>query len=213
MKSILFRWIAVFAILATTFTPRSHAQAQLAGDWQGTLSAGGTQLRLVLHITAGKDGALSATLDSSDQNALDIPVTAIALKGSAFTMTVDSVHGSYEGTVNKDATEIDGTWSQGQPLALNFKRAAAQVAAKSVTPSEIDGTWTGALDAGQTQLRVIFKIVNTADGLTARLQSPDQSPAWIAASAVHRDGATLKIELQSIGATFEGKTLRRSEFD
>ena len=186
------------------------AQSQLAGNWQGTLSAGGAQLRLVLHITAGKDGALTATLDSVDQGAYGIPVSAISLKDAKLSLTVDAVHGTYDGTVNKDATEIDGTWSQGQPLALNFKRAtAAEVARppepRPAPPSDIDGSWTGMLDTGPTKLRIMFKIVNTQDGLTAKLQSPDQSPVWIPATSVKRDGFTLTIEIKRIGAVFTGK--------
>jgi len=201
--------IAIGLLLAMACAvPAALAQAQLAGDWQGTLAAGGAQLRLVLHITAGKDGALTATLDSVDQGALGIPVTAITVKGSAFNLTIDAVHGTYAGTINKYASEIDGTWSQGQPLELNFKRMAAQPAAqpaKPAPPSEIDGTWTGTLDTGQTQLRVVFKITNTGDGLTAKMQSPDQSPVWLTASSVKRDGAQLTIELTRIGVTFAGK--------
>ena len=185
--------------------PNCRAQAQLAGDWQGTLRAGGVELRLVLHISAGKDGALTATLDSIDQGALGIPVSSISLKGSAFSMTVDAVHGTYEGTVNKDAGEIEGTWSQGQPLPLNFKRAAPQATVKPAAPSDIDGTWMGTLSAGAIQLRIVFKIANTTAGLTARMQSPDQSPAWVPASAVKRDGAALTIEVKGIGASFSGK--------
>ncbi len=45
----------------------------VTGDWQGSLSAGGAELRLVLHITKGADGALKATLDSVDQGANGIP--------------------------------------------------------------------------------------------------------------------------------------------
>ena len=97
---------ALFLALAAGLAPMLGAQAQLQGDWQGTLSAGTVQLRLVLHITAGKDGALAATLDSIDQAAYGIPVSAISLNGSAFNMTVDAVHGTYTGAVNKDASEI-----------------------------------------------------------------------------------------------------------
>ncbi len=205
MKFAVTLRITAVLFAATCFAPLARAQAQLTGDWQGTLSAGGTELRLILHITAGKDGVLAATLDSIDQGALGILVSAIALKGSAFSMTVNAVHGAYEGTVNKDATEIDGTWNQGQPLTLNFKRAAPQEAVKPAPPSDIDGAWMGTLSAGAIQLRVVFKITNTTDGLTARMQSPDQSPMWIPASAVKRDGASLTIKVKSIGATFEGK--------
>ncbi len=89
----------------------------------------GCELRLVLHVTAAKDGNLTATLDSVDQGAYGIPVTSVTLKDSKFSLVVDAVHGTYDGTVNKDASEIDGTWSQGQPLDLNFHRSATPAAA------------------------------------------------------------------------------------
>jgi hypothetical protein len=202
------RIVQTLALIALALSPLCRAQARIVGDWQGTLSAGGAQLRLVLHVVAAKDGDLTATLDSVDQGANGIPVTAISLKNSRLSLTIDAVHGSYEGTVNKDATEIDGTWSQGQPLALNFKRVPTQAvvaAAQPAAPSDIDGTWLGSLDAGALKLRIVFKIVNTQDGLTASMQSPDQSPVWIPATSVRRSDSSLTIVINGIGATFEGK--------
>jgi hypothetical protein len=204
--------LAFITFAGLALAPLSRAQAQIAGDWQGTLSAGGVQLRLVLHIAAAKDGSLTATLDSLDQGANGIPVNAVTLKDSKLSLAVDAVHGSYEGTVNKDATEIDGTWSQLQPLPLNFTRAPAQAAAapspaapKPAPPSEIDGTWQGTLDTGALKLRILFKIVNTQDGLTAQMQSPDQTPVWIPASSVTRNAGALTITLKGVGITFDGK--------
>ena len=114
--------LALTFLAALALAPHTQAQAQLAGDWQGTLSAGGAQLRLALHITAAKDGSLTATLDSIDQGANGIPVTSVALKDGKLSLTVDAVHGTFEGTVNKDATAIDGTWSQGTPCLLYTSR-------------------------------------------------------------------------------------------
>ncbi|MGD1078140.1 MAG: hypothetical protein ABR881_07455 [Candidatus Sulfotelmatobacter sp.] len=58
----------LLAVSALLFLSAGLAQAQdIAGDWQGTLSAGGAELRLVLHITKAADGSLKATLDSVDQ--------------------------------------------------------------------------------------------------------------------------------------------------
>jgi hypothetical protein len=207
MKNRMARTFALVALALAVLSLHGHAQSQIAGDWQGTLKAGGAQLRLVLHITAAKDSSLSATLDSIDQGANGIPVSAITLKDSRLSLVIDAIHGSYEGAINKDATEIDGVWSQGQPLKLNFKRAPAKAAevSKPTAPSEIDGAWTGELDAGMVKLRTVFKIVNTQDGLTASVQSPDQSPAWFPASAVTRNGSKLTIEIKVLGAVFDGK--------
>ncbi|MGA2084906.1 MAG: serine hydrolase [Terracidiphilus sp.] len=135
MKRTFMKNLALVALSALALSPLCGAQAQIAGDWQGTLITPGPQLHLVLHIAAAKDGSLTATLDSVDQGANGIPVTAVTLKDSKLSLTVDAVHGTYEGTVNKDATEIDGTWSQGQPFDLNFKRAPAQPAASAAAPA------------------------------------------------------------------------------
>ena len=37
------------------------------------------------------------------------------------------------------------------------------------------------------------------------MQSPDQSPVWITASSVTRNGSSLTIKLKELGATFDGK--------
>ncbi|HKS81097.1 MAG TPA: alpha/beta fold hydrolase [Candidatus Acidoferrales bacterium] len=179
----------------------SQAQS-IAGDWQGTLHAGSQDLRLILHITQSGDGALHATLDSIDQGANGIPVSSITFKDSKLSFTSDAVHGSYEGTADKDVTSINGTWTQSTPLPLNFERAKKHAEAK---PSDIDGAWSGVLDAGATKLHIVFHIRNTDVGLTATMDSPDQGGFGIAASKVTRDGASLKIEWKNIGGAFDGK--------
>jgi CubicO group peptidase (beta-lactamase class C family) len=134
MKISILRNLSLIVISALALSPVCQAQSQIAGDWQGTLNAMGAQLHLVLHIAAAKDGSLTATLDSVDQGANGIPVTTTTLKDSKLSLVVEAVHGTYEGTVNKDATEITGTWTQGQPLELNFKRAPAPPAASAAAP-------------------------------------------------------------------------------
>jgi fermentation-respiration switch protein FrsA (DUF1100 family) len=186
----------------------SVANAQdVVGDWHGTLNPPGAELRLVLHITKGDGGELKATLDSVDQGVNGIPVSAITVKDSQLSLTVEAVHGTYEGKVNSAATEIEGTWSQGQPLPLLFKRGAlpAKPAPKPAKPSDIDGAWMGTLDTGTMKLRVVFHITNTEDGLTATMDSVDQNVKGLPVTSVTRDGASLKMELKQIGGGFEGK--------
>ena len=191
---------------ATTGATAQPATPQnVAGDWEGALDTPAGQLRLVLHLTPGADGALKATLDSVDQGAMGIPVSAVKLEGSKLNLTVDAVNGAYNGTVNADASGIQGTWSQGASLPLNFKRAVARAAAKPAPPSEIDGAWTGVLDTGAAKLRIVVKITNTSDGLSAQLQSPDQGQNWIPATAVARKDNALNLSFAGLGAEFAGK--------
>jgi uncharacterized protein len=176
-------------------------QSGIAGDWKGTLSAGGINLRLVLHVTQAAGGSLHATLDSVDQNANGIPVSAITLNGNKLHLSVDAVHGTYDGAVNADATEIDGTWSQGTPLPLKFQRTGATPPAPN---SLAEGTWQGKLNAGALALRIVFRITSTSAGWTAKMQSPDQSPAWLDASSVTVSDGTVTITVQRVGGTFTG---------
>jgi hypothetical protein len=97
----------------------------IAGDWIGTLNIGPADIRLLLHITKGTDGALKATMDSLDQGATGIPISAIELKESKLTFTSAMLSASYEGKVNQDYTAIDGVFTQAGPGSLIFRRARA----------------------------------------------------------------------------------------
>jgi uncharacterized protein len=97
---------------------------EFVGNWQGTVNFG-APLRLVVTISNGKDGA-EAQMVSLDQGNASIPVSTITQKGTKLTLEVKAVGGGYEGEMNRERTQIDGTWTQlgmGTPLIL--KRAVA----------------------------------------------------------------------------------------
>jgi uncharacterized protein len=137
MKRIMHKAIGLAAAVLS-LTALSYAQ-DIAGDWQGVLDTGQSQLHLILHLTKAANGSLGATIDSVDQGANGIPVATVTLKDSKLSLAVDAVNGTYDGTVKPDASEIDGTWTQGQSFPLNFKRAAAAApekgAPKAAKPS------------------------------------------------------------------------------
>src|SRR5216683_7199878 len=193
----------IFAFIAAT-TSLSFSQ-DIVGDWNGKLTVGQAELRLVLHVTKADDGSLKATLDSIDQGAPGIPVNTITLRDSKLDLTVDAVHGTYDGKVNADASEIDGTWTQGGSLALNFHRGNIAVKpAKPAKPSDIDGDWLATLDTGMGKLRLLLHLTNTEDGLTATMDSLDQSANGLPVTSIARTGASLKFEMKSIAGSYDG---------
>ena len=197
----------MFIILAFIAVAASFSFAQdIVGDWHGGLKVGEAELRLVLHVTKAEDGSLKATLDSIDQGAPGIPVSAITLKDSKLNLTVDAVHGAYEGKVNADASEIDGTWTQGGSLELKFHRGnlAAKPAPKPAKPSDIDGDWLGTLTTGMGKLRLVLHLINTEDGLTATMDSLDQGANGLPVTSITRTGASLKFEMKGIGGAYDG---------
>ena len=194
-------------IAGLAFSAALAARAQsIEGDWQGTLKAGEAELRLVVHLAADGHGGFRGTLDSLDQGAMGIPIGSVSLKAGKLNWTVSSLGASYEGKVGADGTLTRGTFVQmGQAFPLDFKRVAAAAAKPPAKPSDIDGTWQGTLEYGQgMKLRVVAHIANTADGLTVTMESPDQGATAIPA-AITRTGDTVKLDIQVVGASFEGK--------
>jgi uncharacterized protein len=103
--------------------PSPPVAKEFLGTWEGTLEAG-QSLRLVLKMSNDQNGA-KAVLISLDQGASDIPVTAIDQKESKLTLAVKMVGGRYEAQINKDGSELNGTWTQGgHDLPLKLRKAA-----------------------------------------------------------------------------------------
>ncbi|MBV8516289.1 MAG: VOC family protein [Acidobacteria bacterium] len=78
--------------------------------WEGTLDVG-TKLRLALRI-AKRDGALHVTLDSIDQGAMNLPVTAFTRHERALHFELPAIGASYDGVRNEEDGSFSGHWSQ-----------------------------------------------------------------------------------------------------
>src|ERR1035441_3529724 len=92
----------------------ADAPLPIVGDWEGTLDPGAQpKKRIVVHITAAQDGTLSGTIDYPDQDASGIPITAITYKAPALHFESNSIPGFYDGEMNKENSQITGTWKQG----------------------------------------------------------------------------------------------------
>lgn len=200
--------IRIFYCFLMTLLLAAFAGAQtIEGDWQGTLKAGGAELRLTLHVTKGDNGALKATLDSVDQNAMGMPISSITVNNSVLKFEMAEIGASYEGKMNAADGRITGTWTQGGgSLPLDFARAAARAEPKArvLKPSDIDGDWEGTLDAGVQKFRLVLHIVSYEDGMSARLDSLDQNIIGLPATTITRDGAGLKFEMKQLAAAFKG---------
>jgi len=93
------------------------------GSWQGTLEAGGQKLRLLVTVTKSDAGTYAGKFDSLDQGAT-IPIDTITVNGDAVRVEIKSPAIVFEGTLNKERTELTGTFSQGdQKFPLSFKRS------------------------------------------------------------------------------------------
>lgn len=112
-----------FSLLLLMFSFSANAQS-VTGVWQGALKVAGTELPLVFHIKDSGD-TLSATMDSPAQNALGIPVSAIAFDNPKLHLEAGNGAIVYEGTLSNDS--IIGTFQQnGMNIPLNLHRGVVK---------------------------------------------------------------------------------------
>jgi hypothetical protein len=103
-----------------------QAALKAAGIWNGTLAAGAANLRLRVNISKTAAGAATGKLDSLDQGANGIPLSAITYKDGKVRFEAPGIGGVYEGTLAADGSTLTGQWQQGgQTLPLDFKRTTS----------------------------------------------------------------------------------------
>src|SRR5262245_16629006 len=122
MKFRLLAMLALFCGSAATLFGQD-----LAGTWQGTLSAPTSQLRVVFKIAATPDGKFTGQGFSIDQGGQPIPMSDITAEGRTVKWKLPPLSASYEGSFGADGNTINGTMTQGPgPRPLNLSRATPQ---------------------------------------------------------------------------------------
>jgi pimeloyl-ACP methyl ester carboxylesterase len=123
--------LTLLALIAALISGIAYAQGptpNLAGNWQGTLSAD-KGIRVVLQIAPADTGGGHATLYIIDRSPNGIPIPSFTLQGRKLEFTVPAAGASYEGTVSVDGGSIQGSWTQGEnSLPLAFQRATKETA-------------------------------------------------------------------------------------
>jgi uncharacterized protein len=146
IRPLKFVLAAVLFVVASSFC---HAQASLAGEWEGVLEVGGNEIHLAWHVTAAPDGTVTTTFDNKEEGVMGIKAKVTEFKDSKITVTVDDqvdmngqtmqIRGTLVGTVSADGNEVAGTWTQTDPqeeppVDLRLKRTGAPAAPAPATP-------------------------------------------------------------------------------
>ena len=107
-------------------------------------------------VTKSAAGAYAGKFDSLDQSA-SIPIDTITVNGDAVRWEIKSAAIVYEGTLNKERTELTGTFTQGeQKFPLTLKRGDETAATPSATPTP-KPDYSAPADAPYTAEEVMVK--------------------------------------------------------
>ena len=195
------------------YAPRPDSDLQ--GPWEGTLQVGNARLRLNLRIAESAPGTFHAQMDSVDQGAKNLPITALTYHRPVVHLEMAGLNGLFEGNINEADDQMKGTWTQmGRKYPLTFQRAQtnAQTTAEAEkdygqgSHYQVEGHWKGALNVKNVTLRILFHIALMPDGTySATMDSPDQGAVGIPATSAKVNYPDVSLEWNQMGGTFTGK--------
>jgi len=107
--------------------------AQILGDWKGSLNVQGMELELIFHITEN-DGAYSATMDVPMQGATGIGIETVTFDNNQVTLSSSTMQATFKGTIEGET--IDGTFEQaGMSFPLVLSKFESKLPGDTSLPS------------------------------------------------------------------------------
>ena len=213
MRNPVLKFASAAFLAALALTSLCSAQAELAGDWAGTLAAGGQTYRIAWHVVKAPDGVITSTFDNIDEGAFGIPIKSTTLKGSDLSLIVDTViqpggqdvtlKGIVAGKLNADGNEVTATWTQTEPpqapVDMVMKRVQAKPAAAAATPPPVTGDWEGTLNAGGQTFRVAWHASTRADGsIVSTFDNIDEGVLGIKIKSVEIKGSEATMTVDTV---------------
>jgi pimeloyl-ACP methyl ester carboxylesterase len=190
------------AAAAMCWTGQAKAQ-EAAGDWHGTLTAPGGQLRIGVTIKAKAGGGYEGSLQSPDQTTQSIPLDEVKAGGGALTFSIHAISGAYAGKWDAAQKAWVGQWSQGAAIPLVM--TAGKPDALPVVAG-LDGDWASAITMPNgASIRLVMHVRTGAGGTLVTLDSPDQLAYGVPIRPFAREGQTVRFTVPASGnATYEG---------
>jgi len=115
--------VCVIGMLLAAYTNGAAVEKDYAGIWQGTLKIQGMELRLVFKIEKAEEGGYTATWDSPDQGATDLPMDSVTVEEDAIVMINKKAGVEVRGTLQPDGKHMQAVLKQaGMELPLELEK-------------------------------------------------------------------------------------------
>jgi len=207
--------ITLFLLIGTNL----KAQNNWVGTWEGTLNAGGQEIRIVFHIKQSDNNTWTALMDSPDQMAYDLKMDDVTIKNDKkISMSLTAAKAQFVGELSENKQRIQGNWIQGTKLPLELKRSEAKGLVRPQEPkapfpytietvkyenkkAKINLAGTLTIPEGEGKHPVVILISGSGP------QDRDESilkhkPFWVLADYWTRNGfAVLRFDDRGVGAS------------
>lgn len=201
-----------FAVVLGAGAVPSHAQAPTAsGHWTGAIEVPGQPIQIEVDLKPSSGQDWMGTITIPAQNLKAFPLSDVQIQGRQVSFAMKQVPGTptFKGEVTADGTGLLGDFTQGEgKTTFELKRAGEA----SITPpakstaitKEVEGQWTGTLDAGGNQLRLTLKLANGAEGATGSIVSVDQGGAEFPVTSIVQSGTHLELSVPAVAGSYSG---------
>jgi hypothetical protein len=201
-----------FVVVLGAGAARLLAQAPTAsGHWAGSIETPGQPLKIEVDLKPSTGQDWIGTISIPAQGLKAFPLSDVQVQGRQVSFAMPQVPGTptFKGELTADGAGILGDFSQGEgKTTFELKRAGEA----SITPppkstaitKELEGQWSGTLEAGGQQLRLTLKLASGADGATGSIVSLDQGNAEIPIESIVQTGSHLELILPKIAGSFSG---------
>jgi CubicO group peptidase (beta-lactamase class C family) len=124
----LILWM-IISFLSPAFL--AAVEPSIAGHWEGAIELPGTKLNVDIDFTQKEDGSWTGDISIPAQNAKDLPLGNISLKGNDISFEITGVPGNptFKGALSEDGQKISGQFTQGgQTFPFSLGRGPGLVA-------------------------------------------------------------------------------------
>jgi uncharacterized protein YciI len=123
IKANMFRGevIPVRVVMDKPQVPSPAVSKDLEGDWAGTLKMAAAELPVAVHFK--NRHTVDATIDIPAQKAMGMPLGGVKQTGDKVEFRLNAARAAFQGTLNKDCTELTGEIAQGsQSMSVTLKK-------------------------------------------------------------------------------------------
>ncbi|MEE2685930.1 MAG: alpha/beta fold hydrolase [Planctomycetota bacterium] len=219
-----FRLSCLVALLSQ-FPLAAADPVTLPGTWYGELNLVVQKLRIGFKIENAPDGSFKGVMDSIDQSAFGIPLSAVQREKAQVQIEVESLGVVFKATLSEDGQELAGTFRQnGIPLPLKLRRVGRyptiqrpQEPQPPFPYDELEVTYrnelhdvklAGTLSLPRSERPLAAVLLITGSGSQDRDESiAGHRPFMVIADALARRGvAVLRMDDRGVGGSTRGES-------
>jgi hypothetical protein len=182
-----------------------------SGHWEGAIQAESKAVKIEIDLVRNTKGELTGVFGSPVQDLKGLPLSNFALDGDTISFQIKGTTGerAFKGKLSADGKAISGDYNQsGYTVSFALTRTGdpkIEAQAKNAAiGKELEGTWTGTMEAEGRQLRIVLTMSNQSDGTAIGSMVSVDEGLEIPITTITQKASSLTLEIKAVGGVYSG---------